>query len=226
MTFPGGIKVCVFDAYGTLLDIGAMIELFRPDLGDAAEPFVKMWRAKQLEITWLPNPIFCGADFWLVTGEALDETMVKFGFSDLGLRSRLMDSWLEPRLYPEVPAALTRLRKAGIKAAILSNGTRKMLDSGVRVAGIGSLLDAVLSVEQVGAFKPNQAVYKLAADHFCVEPADVCFVSGNVWDIHGAAAFGFNVVWVNRAGVRAEKLPRGTSAVAGSLAELPALVGA
>jgi 2-haloacid dehalogenase len=226
VTLPGGIKACIFDAYGTLLDIGAVIELFRPDLGDAAEAFVKAWRAKQLEISWLPNPIFGGADFWLVTGEALDETMAKFGFSDLGLRARLMDSWLQPRLYPEVPAVLTRLRKAGIRTAILSNGTRKMLDSGVRVAGIGSLLDAVLSVEQVGVFKPNQAVYKLAAEHFCVDAPSVCFVSGNVWDIHGAAAFGFNVVWVNRSGARAERLPRGTSAVAGTLAELPALVGA
>ena len=226
MTFPGGIRVCVFDAYGTLLDIGAMIERFRPDLGDAAEAFVKMWRSKQLEISWLPNPIFGGADFWMVTGEALDETMARFGIDDHGLRARLMDSWLEPRLYPDVPAMLIRLRKAGLKTAILSNGTRKMLDSGVREAGISPLLDAVLSVEQAGVFKPKPAVYKLATEHFRVDPSAVCFVSGNIWDIHGAAAFGFNVVWVNRFGVRAETLPRGTSAVMGTLAELPALVGA
>ena len=226
MTLFSGIKVCVFDAYGTLLDIGAMIERFRPDLGDAVEPFVKMWRMKQLEISWLPNPIFSGADFWQVTGEALDEAMAKYDIDDPGLRSRLMDSWLEPRIYPEVPAMLSALRKAGLKTAILSNGTRKMLESGVRVAGIGSLLDAVLSVEQVGVFKPNPAVYKLVAESFCVDPADVCFVSGNVWDIHGAAASGFNVVWVNRSGARAENLPRGTSAVIGTLAELLAVVGA
>ncbi|TAN63957.1 MAG: haloacid dehalogenase type II [Magnetospirillum sp.] len=226
MTLPGGIKVCVFDAYGTLLDLGAMVERIRADLGDAAEPFFKAWRRKQLEISWLPNPIIAGADFWLVTGEALDETMVKFGITDSGLRARLMDGWLAPALYPEVPAMLARLRSAGFTAAILSNGTRKMLAAGVDAAGIAPLLDAVLSVEDVRVFKPNPAVYKLAADYFSVDPRSVCFVSGNIWDIHAAAAFGFNVVWINRAGVPPENRPRGTAATTITLAELPALLGA
>ena len=225
-TVLDGIGLCVFDAYGTLLDLDAMIARFRPDLGDKAEAFFKAWRSKQLEISWLPNPISGGADFWLVTGEALDETMDTFGVSDSGLRSRMMDAWLEPALYPEVPAMLARLRAGGIKTAIFSNGTRKMLTAGVDAAGIASLLDAELTVEEVGAFKPKPAVYKLAAEHFAVVPRSVCFVSGNIWDIHGAAAFGFNVVWVNRGGAPSERLPRGTAATTATLAELPALLGA
>ncbi|MDO8606756.1 MAG: haloacid dehalogenase type II [Phaeospirillum sp.] len=226
MTLPAGIKVCVFDAYGTLLDLGALIGKFQSDLGDRTEPLFKMWRRKQLEISWLPNQIFVGADFWLVTGEALDEAMAAFGISDSGLRSRLMDAWLAPYSYPEVPAMLERLRKAGLKTAVLSNGTRKMLAAGIEAVGIGPLMDALLSVEDVGVFKPNPAVYKLAVDHFSVDPRSVCFVSGNIWDIHGAAAFGFNVVWVNRAGVSSERPPRGMTAMTTTLAELPALLGA
>ena len=121
---------------------------------------------------------------------------------------------------------LEKLRKAGLKTAMLSNGTRKMLTAGVEANGIASMMDALLSVEDVGVFKPNPAVYKLAADYFSVEPRSVCFVSGNFWDIHGTATFGFNVVWVNRAGVLPERLPRGTMATTTTLAELPALLGA
>ncbi len=226
MTAFQGIKVCIFDAYGTLLDLSAMIERFRPDLGDKAEAFFKAWRSKQLEISWLFNPSIRKADFWLVTREALDETMTAFDLYDTRLLARMMDAWLSPNLYAEVPVVLARLRSAGFKTAILSNGTRKMLTAGISAAGMDSLLDAVLSVEEVGAFKPKPAVYKLAADHFAVAPQSVCFVSGNIWDIHGAVAFGFNVVWVNRGGAPPEKLPRDNAATTTTLAELPALLGA
>ena len=223
---PGGITLCVFDAYGTLLDLGAMIERFRPDLGERAEPFFKAWRSKQLEISWLVNPGSRKADFWLATREALDETMEKFGLFDTRLLARMMDAWLAPPLYTEVAAILARLRATGLKTAILSNGTRKMLAAGVGAAGIDSLLDAVLSVEEVGAFKPKSVVYRMAVDHFSLAPQSVCFVSGNIWDIHGAAAFGFNVVWVNRGGAKPEEMPPGRSAMITTLAELPALLGA
>lgn len=219
-------SVCVFDAYGTLLDIGAMTERFRPDLGDAAEPFFRKWRRRQLEISWLPNPIMAGADFWMITGEALDEVMAEFGLRDHRLRSRLMDAWLAPRLYPDVVPALKRLRGQGMKTAILSNGTRAMLEAGLKAVGITALFDAVLSVEQVRVFKPNAAVYGLVTRHFDTAPASVCFVSGNPWDIQGAAVFGFRTIWLNRAADSPENLPRGTLATITTLAELPALLGA
>lgn len=219
-------SVCVFDAYGTLLDIGAMTERFRPDLGDAADAFFRKWRRRQLEISWLPNPIMAGADFWMVTGEALDEVMAEFGLRDHRLRSRLMDGWLAPRLYPDVAQVLKRLRDNGLRTAILSNGTRAMLEAGLKTAGMTGSFDAVLSVEQAGVFKPNAAVYALATSHFGVVPASVCFVSGNPWDIQGAAVFGFSAVWLNRAADSPETLPRGTLATITTLAELPALLGA
>lgn len=226
MSIPGGLELCAFDAYGTLLDIKAMIERFRPDLGHQAEPFFKMWRSKQLEISWLFSPSPKKADFWQVTREALDVTMETFNLYDTRLLARMMEAWLSPPLYREVPGVLAQLRSAGIKTAIVSNGTRKMLTAGIAAAGLDSGVDAVLSAEEAGVFKPKPAVYQMAVDHFDIAPQLVCFVSGNIWDIHGAAAFGFNVVWVNRAAAPPENLPAGRAETIATLAELPALLGA
>lgn len=222
---PGTVQLCVFDAYGTLMDLAPMVERFRDDLGDKAESLFKLWRRRQLEISWLPRQMISKADFWLVTGEALDEAMSFFGLNDHALRSRLMQTWLEPAMYPDVSDTLARLRTAGLKTAVLSNGTREMLAAGLRYSGLGSALDAVLSVEDAGVFKPEAAVYKLVLTHFGIRPQAVCFVSGNAWDVSGAARSGFQVVWINRGGGRPDNLPRGTAEMVPSLAELPPLLG-
>jgi 2-haloacid dehalogenase len=221
-----GIRVCVFDAYGTLLDVGAMAADFAPALGGRCAAFMRRWRARQLEISWLPSPMVAGADFWLVTAEALDETMAAFGLDDMQLRNQLMQAWLRPRCYADATAMMTRLTAAGIKCAILSNGTRRMLEDGIGSLPIAGLLDTVLSAEAAGVFKPNPAVYKLVTDHYQLDAKRVCFVSGNNWDITGAASFGFNTVWINRTGELPDELPRGTWASVTSLADLPALLGA
>ena len=87
------------------------------------------------------------------------------------------------------------------------------------------LLDAVLSVDEVGIFKPDFSVYRLVTDRLDVAPGAVCFVSSNGWDAHAAADFGFQVAWANRAGLPRENLPGTLAAEIGSLAELPALLG-
>lgn len=218
--------VVVFDAYGTLLDLSGIAERLRPQLGERAAPLADLWRRKQLEYTWLRSLMGRHADFWHVTGEAADHALTAFGLSDPALRTRMMEAWLSPRAFAEVPDMLARLRQRGFKTAILSNGSPTMLTSGVGAAGLGGQLDAVLSVEKVGVFKPHPSVYRLAVDHFDVEPREVCFVSGNGWDVAGAAAFGFRVAWVNRAGATPESLPAGPDATIADLAGLPGLLGA
>ncbi len=112
--------------------------------------------------------------------------------------------------YPDARPVLEALRDAGIPRAILSNGEPSMLADAVAAAGIGSLLDAVLSVEQAGAFKPDPRVYRLATDRFGLPPAAVGFVSSNPWDAYGARVFGFRVFWINRAGLPDEYGLRGS----------------
>jgi 2-haloacid dehalogenase len=112
-----------------------------------------------------------------------------------------------------------------VKCAILSNGAPNMLAAAVRNSAIDDLLDAVLSVEEVGIFKPHPSVYQLAVDRLDVAAGRVAFQSSNAWDAVGAAAFGFRVAWINRFGQRPERLPATADAELTTLAELPALLG-
>ena len=220
-----GIEVCVFDAYGTLFDVHAAAAQCRDALGDKADPLSTLWRDKQLQYTWLRSLMRQYVDFWQVTGDALDYAMEQMKIDDADLRERLMNIYRILDAYPEVPRMLERLRDAGMKTAILSNGAPHMLDSAVDNAGIGGLLDAVLSVEALRSYKPDPQVYQMALDHFGVAPGAVCFMSSNAWDICGAASFGFSAVWVNRTGQPAERLPGQAVAQLSSLERLPELLG-
>ena len=128
--------------------------------------------------------------------------------------------------YPDARPALEGLRAAGLRIAVLSNGAPRMLDTAARSAGLGPLLDAVLSVEEVGVYKPSPAVYRLALDRLRLWPNEVLFVSANGWDACGAKAAGLRVAWCNRTGPPAERVPERPDVEIRSLAELPALVRA
>jgi 2-haloacid dehalogenase len=220
-----GIQACVFDAYGTVFDVASAAARCSDVLGERAGPLAAMWRDKQLQYSWLRGLQGRHADFWQVTGDALDYTLETAGLSEPGLRARLMDLYLTLSAFPEVSATLRRLKDAGLATAILSNGSPRMLAAAVEAAGIGTLLDHVLSVEDVGVFKPHPSVYQLALDRLGVPAAAIAFQSSNGWDAYAASAFGMRVVWCNRYGQRSERLPGAPDRVVQSLAELPPLLG-
>lgn len=226
MTPLPGLRACVFDAYGTLFDYASAAATCRDALGDRLGPLNGLWREKQLQYTWLRGLQRRHADFWQVTGEALDFALETLAIDDRALRGRLMNLYLTLDTFPEVPAMLRRLKAAGLATAILSNGTPHMLDAAVKGAQIGGLLDAVLSVEAVGVYKPHPSVYQLACDRLKLDKSAIVFVSSNAWDAYAASAFGMRVIWCNRYGQRAEHLPGSPDRRVSSLAELPALVGA
>lgn len=221
-----GIKACVFDAYGTLFDFAAAARKCRDVLGDDIDRLTALWRDKQLQYTWLRAIQEQHADFWQVTGDALDFSLETLAIDKPGLRDRLMELYLTLDPFPEVADVLGRLKTAGMRTAILSNGSPRMLDAVVGAAKLDTLLDAVLSVEEVGVFKPNSEVYQLAVDRLGIPAASISFQSSNAWDAYAASAFGMKVVWCNRYGQRAERLPGKPDRQIQSLAELPRLVGA
>ena len=221
-----GVRACVFDAYGTLFDFAAAAKGCRDVLGENADKLTVLWRDKQLQYTWLRAAQDRHADFWQVTGDALDFALETLSLDKPGLRDRLLTLYLTLDAFPEVPDVLQRLKAAGMRTAILSNGTPKMLDAAVRNAKFDVLLDLVLSVEDVGVYKPHRKVYQLAVERLGVPAASIAFQSSNAWDAHAASAFGMKVVWCNRYGQRAERLPGLPDREVKSLAELPSLVGA
>jgi 2-haloacid dehalogenase len=221
-----GIRACVFDAYGTLFDFASAAARNRDLIGEMFAALTALWRDKQLQYTWLRSLQGMHADFWQVTGEALDYALDALDLRNAALRERLMAAWLDLDVFPEVPDTLARLKAAGLKTAILSNGSPGMLRAAVDNAGIGALLDAVLSVEEAGVFKTHPSVYRLAVDRMGVPASAISFQSSNAWDAHAASAFGMRVVWCNRYGQPRERLPGAPDVEVKTLAELPALVGA
>jgi 2-haloacid dehalogenase len=218
-----GIKACVFDAYGTLFDFASAANRC-PDVPAAQMgTLTALWRDKQLQYTWLRSLQGMHADFWQVTGEALEFALETLRL-DRRLRDPLMRLYLTLDAFPEVPSVLERLKRAGMRTAILSNGTPHMLEAAVNNAGLAELLDAVLSVEEVGVFKTSPKVYQLAVDRLGLRGEQISFQSSNAWDAHAASSFGMRVVWCNRYGQRPERLPGKPDAEITTLAELPELV--
>jgi 2-haloacid dehalogenase len=221
-----GIRACVFDAYGTLFDFASAASRCRDTLGNEADRLTALWRDKQLQYTWLRAAQGRHADFWQVTGDALDFALETLDLAEPGVRDRLMQLYLRLDPFPEVRAVLRQLRVAGFRTAILSNGSPRMLAAAVDNAGLGDLLDAVLSVEAVAVYKPHPKVYQHAVDQLGVAADGIAFQSSNAWDAHAASAFGMKVVWCNRYGQRRERLPGRPDHEIRSLSELPALVAA
>lgn len=224
------ITTCIFDAYGTLFDVNAAAreaaaEPGRDSFAARWPQIARDWRLKQLQYTWLRAITGDHCDFWQVTQDGLDWALEAAGLSeDPELRARLLQLYWELSAYPEVPAMLTALKDRDLNTGILSNGSPDMLAGAVDSAGIGALLDDVLSVESVSIFKPARLVYDLVGARFGCAPDEVMFVSSNGWDAAGAAAYGFRTVWVNRAGEPVDRLPAVPTRILPDLRPLPALV--
>lgn len=225
------ITTCIFDAYGTLFDVAAAArqaaqEPDFPQLKDRWSDLAGHWRLKQLQYTWLRAISDAHADFWDVTRDGLDWALEACGLDgEAALRQRLLDLYWELQAYPEVPDMLAALKTGGMNTAILSNGSPKMLDGAVQSAGIGDILDDVLSVESVGVFKPDRRVYDLVGQRFGCSAKEVLFVSSNGWDAAGAAGYGFTSVWVNRASEPVDRLPWKPAHILPDLASIPKFAG-
>ncbi|MEM7547491.1 MAG: haloacid dehalogenase type II [Pseudomonadota bacterium] len=225
------IRTCVFDAYGTLFDVAAAARIAAEEPGREAfaarwPEIAQTWRLKQLQYSWLRAVTGDYCDFWEVTQDGLDFALDAAGVATPDLRQRLLALYWELQAYPEVPAMLAALKDAGYATAILSNGSPAMLDGAVKSAGIGDVLDDVLSVESVGIFKPDRSVYDLVGKRFGGTVAEVLFVSSNGWDAAAAAGYGFYTTWVNRAGEPMDRLPWKPTKILTDLTAIPEIAKA
>jgi len=220
-----GVRACVFDAYGTLFDFASAAAACPDIAAEKRAALTALWRDKQLQYTWLRSLQGRYADFWGVTGDALDFALDSLDLEQPGLRDRLMRLYRTLSAFPEVPGVLRALRRAGFATAILSNGSPAMLEAAVAGAGLDGFFDAVLSVDAVRVFKTDPRVYRYALDQLRLTASQVSFQSSNAWDAHAASDFGVRVVWCNRYGQRRERLPGAPDFEIRSLDELPGLLG-
>jgi 2-haloacid dehalogenase len=188
----------VFDAYGTLFDVHAAVRKHADTVGADATTLSEMWRAKQLEYSWIRGMIGAYEDFWLLTEQALDFAFDKVPTANRSSRQALLDAYWTLDCYPEVPAALAELKANGAKLAILSNGSSNMLAAAVKSAGLDKLFDSVISVDRLSTFKANRAVYEMVTEDFDMQAGEISYQSSNRWDVAAAVEFGFRTVWINR----------------------------
>ena len=190
----------VFDAYGTLFDVHSAVKRHAGRIGPDGPALSEIWRLKQLEYAWVRTLAGAYADFWQLTGQALDFALAKLPSIDRQLREDLLEAYWTLECYPEVRGVLEALKAAGARLAILSNGSPAMLEAAVNSAAIDALLDEIFSVDAVGRFKTDPAAYEMVTAAWGVNADSVSFQSSNRWDIAGAAKFGFRTVWINRSG--------------------------
>jgi 2-haloacid dehalogenase len=199
------VKGIVFDMYGTIVDLGAVASVCNEVTSDPLA-FNTLWRAKQLEYTFLRSLMGRYRDFWKVTEEALEFTLQRFAIQvSSEQRRHLMDAWLHPSPYPEVAAALPRLKEKYL-LAILSNGTAKMLLAGLDRNGLRQYFRRIMSTDSVKLYKPSPKVYQLALKHMQLKKGEILFVSSNSFDVSGAKNFGFKVCWISRLGIPLDPL--------------------
>jgi 2-haloacid dehalogenase len=220
-----GIQAVVFDAYGTLFDVQSPVHKLASEIGHKATSLGTLWRQKQLEYTWLRSLMGTHADFWVVTRDALDFALAELEINESGLADELMTLYLKLDVFPDVVELLGNLRQRGKRLAILSNGSPSMLDAVVRHAGLDKIFEHVLSVEDVGIYKPSRRVYRLALQKLHIQDApSICFVSANTWDAQAAAQFGFQVVRIARMPKRDDNVPGKVARVISGLGEVAGCV--
>ena len=191
------IKVIIFDAYGTLFDVNSAAEKCKEKIGDKWESFANYWRTTQLEYTWLRSLMKRHKDFWQVTEDSLDKSLLAFKI-DPNMRSELLNLYKILNTFPEVKEVLKNLKEKKYKISILSNGTPDLLNGLVKSNNLEKMFDDIFSVEEVGIYKPDAKVYDIPIKKYKVAKNEVAFLSANTWDVSGAGNFGFNSIWVNR----------------------------
>ena len=191
------IKSIIFDAYGTLFDVNSAAEKCKEKIGDKWEGFANYWRTTQLEYTWLRSLMNKHKDFWQVTEDSLDKSMIFFNI-DQSMRNELLDLYKILSTFPEVKEVLTKLTERKIKLAILSNGTPPLLNELIKSNNLNNIFDDIFSIEEVGIYKPDSKVYDIPIKKYQIKKNEVAFLSANTWDVSGGGNYGYNSIWVNR----------------------------
>ena len=191
------VKAIIFDAYGTLFDVNSAAEKCKDKIGDKWEPFANFWRTTQLEYTWLRSLMKRHKDFWQITEDSLNKSMMTFNI-DPKMKGELLNLYKVLSPFQEVPETLKTLKEKKFKLAILSNGTPSLLNELVKSNNLDNLFDDLFSIEQVGIYKPSSKVYDIPIKKYRIKKNEIAFLSANTWDVSGGGNYGYKSIWVNR----------------------------
>jgi 2-haloacid dehalogenase len=217
-------KAIAFDAF-PIFDPRPVFELAETLFPGKGSDLSNAWRTRQFEYQWLRALSGHYADFWQTTEDAL-----VFAAKLLQLeltpekRAQLMQAYLGLKAWPDVPSALSALKETGIRLAFLSNMTTKMLEAGIKNAGLDGVFEHVLSTDQKRAYKPDPRAYQMAIEAFKLRREEIIFAAFAGWDAAGAKWFGYPTFWVNRLNLPAEELGVAPDAMGRDLTALVSFV--
>ena len=175
---------------------------------------IKLWHSRQFEYQWLR----------ILTGnyknfEETTEDALVFATNQLHVpltdeaRKKLMSSYDGLPVWPDVKAAISKIKAEGYKVVFLSNMTEKMLVNNLKKSGLESVFDGIYSTDSIRTFKPSTSAYQIALERLHLSREEILFVAFAGWDAAGAKWFGFPTFWVNRTDSSLEQLdnaPDGT----------------
>lgn len=219
-------KAIAFDAF-PIFDPRPVVRLAERLFPEKGTELSNAWRTRQFEYQWLRALSGHYADFWQTTEDGLvfAARLVQIELTP-DKRAQLMQAYLDLKVWPDVPLALSALQEMGIRLAFLSNMTTKMLNAGIKNAGLNGVFEHVLSTDQIRAYKPDPRAYQMAIDAFKLRRDEIVFAAFAGWDAAGAKWFGYPTFWVNRLDLPAEELGVAPEAMGRDLAALVSFVKA
>jgi 2-haloacid dehalogenase len=209
----GPVDAIAFDGF-PIFDPRSVVQKVAALVPDRGRELAQSWSTKLFGNSWLYTAAGRYAPF-----DELADNALRYAAESLGLtlsssdRTMLVGAYSNLDVWPDVSAALLRLRDAGIRLAFLSNLGEAALRANMARNGLDALFDHVLSTDRVRAFKPSPKAYAMALDAFGLPKSRIGFAAFGGWDAAGAAWFGYRTAWVNRLGVPLERLGPGPAIV-------------
>ncbi|WP_018938192.1 MULTISPECIES: haloacid dehalogenase type II [unclassified Thioalkalivibrio] len=192
-----------FDVYGTLIDTQGIAAMLEGWIGERAPVLARAWREKQLEYTFRRGLMGAYADFDTCTEQALRYCCEALGIAlDQDQEAELLQRYRQLPAFTDAAPALDRLRADGYRLFAFSNGTAETVSGLLRHAGLEDRFEGVVSVDEIGCFKPDPRVYRHFLQRANVLPADAWLISGNPFDVIGAQAAGMRTAWLDRSAQR------------------------
>ena len=191
--------IIVFDVNETLLNVRALEPLFDRLLGDKAS--LKEWFALLLlhsEVATLAGPYF---HFATLARAALQMTASARSLHlSAGDEDQVLAAMSSLPPHPEVPEALSLLKRAGLRLVTLTNSSQRVLDEQLKNAGLETFFERNFSVDRIRRYKPSPESYRMVASELQVETRDLRLVAAHAWDLVGAMQAGCSGAFVARPG--------------------------
>ncbi len=213
-------RLVVLDVNETLSDMSPLASRF-DDVGAPAH-LATGWFAGVLRDGFALTAVDASDSFARIAAESLRVVLhgLPLNRGAAEAASHIMDGFGSLPVHADVPDGLAALRGLGIRLVTLSNGSAAVAEALFDRAGIAQHVERLMTVEDVGRWKPAPEAYAYAVAQCGVDPQDAMLVAVHPWDTDGASRAGLSTAWINRTGGPYPEYFRAPDLQAASLSDL------